>query len=92
VKLAIELDVPDGAIDRPAQEELIRSVKEQAVLKFYAGDLISGAQAAQILGITRLQFLDLVRTSGVGIRVDLDEDDFQTLRSKREQNSSNSPH
>jgi predicted HTH domain antitoxin len=84
VKLAFELDVPDGAIDRTVQGEFVRSVKELAVLKLYAGDLITTGEAAKMLGITRIQFLDLLNRSGVGFHVELDDEDFRTFRRWRE--------
>lgn len=37
-----------------------------------------------MLGLTRIQFLDLLRTSGVGFRVELDDEDFRQIRQLRE--------
>jgi hypothetical protein len=84
MKIAFELEVPDGALDKDAEAELVRSAKEQAVLKLYGDDLINTGEAAAMLGLTRIQFLDLLQQSGVGFRVDLDEQDFQMLRQWRE--------
>ena len=36
MKLAFELELPDGAVDQSAEAELVRSVKEQAALKLYS--------------------------------------------------------
>jgi len=85
VKLAIELEVPDDAINKTLQEEIVRSVKEQAVLKLYATDLITTGEAARMLGATRIQFLDLLQRSGVGFHVELDDEDFRTLRRRRDE-------
>jgi len=84
MKIAFELEVPDGALDKNAQVELVRSAKEQTVLKLYADDLVTTGEAAAMLGLTRIQFLDLLQKSGVGFRVELDEQDFQMLRRWRE--------
>ena len=88
MKVAIELTLPDGAVDRTAEAELVRSVKEQAVLKLYSERRISVGEGAEMLGCSRVEFLDLLRTSGVGFRVDLDQEDFDQLRTLR---SSRSP-
>jgi predicted HTH domain antitoxin len=84
MKIAFELEVPDGALDKNAQAELLRSAKEQTVLKLYADDLVTTGEAAAMLSLTRIQFLDLLQKSGVGFRVELDEQDFQMLRRWRE--------
>lgn len=80
MKLAIELDLPDGAFDKVAEAELVRSVKEQTVLKLYSEERITTGEAAEMLGLTRIEFLDLLRRTGVGFRVELDDDDFMMLR------------
>ena len=80
MKIAFELEVPDGTLDKNAEAELVRSAKEQTVLKLYADDLVTTGEAAAMLGLTRIQLLDLLQKSGVGFRVELDEQDFQMLR------------
>ena len=87
MKLEIELEVPDGAIDKPAEAELIRSVKEQAVLKLYSDDRVTVGEAAEMLGLTRIRFLDLLRRTGVGFRVELDDEDFAQIRRWREEHA-----
>ncbi len=80
MKLAFEIEVPDGAVDKGAEAELVRSVKEQTVLKLYAEERITTGEAAEMLGLTRIEFLDLLRRSGVGFQVELDDEDFVMLR------------
>ena len=80
MKIAFELEVPDGALDKNAEAELVRSAKEQAVLKLYADDVVTTGEASAMLGLTRIQFLDLLQKSGVGFRAELDQQDFQVLR------------
>src|ERR1700722_10871986 len=60
MKLEIELELPDGAVDKSAEAELIRSIKEQTVLKLYAEERVTTGEAAAMLGLTRIQFLDLL--------------------------------
>jgi predicted HTH domain antitoxin len=84
MKLEIELEVPDGAVDKGAEAELIRSVKEQTALKLYSDERVTTGEAAGMLGLTRIQFLDLLRRSGVGFRVELDDEDFAQIRRWRE--------
>jgi hypothetical protein len=88
MKIAFELEVPDGTLDKNAEAELVRSAKEQTVLKLYADDLVTTGEAAAMLGLTRIQFLDLLHKSGVGFRVELDEQDFQMFRRWREDQGS----
>ena len=87
MKLAFELDVPDGALAPGAQAELVRSVKQQAILKLYAEDRITTGEAAVALGLTRIQFLDLLRSTGVKFHVELDEEDFAGLRQRRDEHA-----
>lgn len=84
MKLAFELEVPDGAVDKSAEAELVRSVKEQTVLKLYSQQRITTGEAAEMLGLTRIEFLDLLSRSGVGFQVELDDEDFVMLRRWRE--------
>jgi hypothetical protein len=82
MKLSFDLELPDGAVDDRTQPELVRSIKEQAVQKLYSDQRITAAEAASALSVSRLQFLDLLRTSGVGFRVELDEQDFASFVSR----------
>ena len=84
MKLAFELEVPDGAVDKTAEAERVRAVTEQAAVKLYAEQRITTGEASEMLGLTRIQFLDLLHRSGIGFRVELDEEDFQMLRQWRE--------
>ena len=87
LKLAFDLDVPDGVVDAGAEAELVRSIKQQAVLKLYADDCITTGEAADALGLTRIQFLDLLRRTGADFRVELDDEDFAGLRQRRDEHA-----
>jgi predicted HTH domain antitoxin len=84
MKLAFELELPDGAVDQSAEAELVRSVKEQTALKLYSEQRVTTGEAAEMLGLTRIEFLELLGRSGVGFHVELDTEDFQMLRRWRE--------
>ena len=84
MKLEIELEVPDGAVDKCAETELIRSVKEQTALKLYSDDRVTTGEAAEMLGLTRIQFLDLLRRTGIGFHVEFDDEDFAQIRRWRD--------
>ena len=71
-----EPDIPDGAVDGSAEAEL---------LKVYADGRVTTGETADMLGLTRIQFYDLLGRSGVGFRVDLDDEDFAQLRRRREE-------
>lgn len=84
MRLAFEIEVPDGAVDKSAEAELVRSVKEQTVLKLYSEQRVTTGEAAEMLGLTRVEFLDLLGRSDVGFLVELDEEDFAQLRRSRD--------
>ena len=84
MKLAFELDIPEGAVDKSTEAELVRSVREQTVLKLYSEQRITTGEAAEMLGLTRIEFLDVLGRTGVGFQVDLDDEDFATLRQRRD--------
>ena len=83
MKLAFDLEVPDGALDKTTEKELLRSVKEQTALKLYADQRVTTGEAAEMLGLTRIEFLDLLGRTGVGFSVDLDAEDFEMIRQWR---------
>jgi predicted HTH domain antitoxin len=84
MKVAFELDLPEGTIDTSTQAEFVRSVKEQAVLRLYGQERISSGEAAELLGLAKAEFLELLKISGVGFHAPLDEDDFLQIRRWRE--------
>jgi predicted HTH domain antitoxin len=90
MKLAFELEVPVGAVDQSAEAEFVRSVKEQTVLRLYSDKRVTTGEAAEMLALTRIQFLDLLRRTGVGFQVELDDEDFKMLRAWRQDHDSKS--
>ena len=85
MKLEIELDVPEDGVDEALRRDLARAAKEHAVLQLFAERRISSGLAARMLGIGRIQFLDLLKQRGVPFVVNLDDADIRLIRQWREQ-------
>jgi predicted HTH domain antitoxin len=83
MKLAFELDLPDGAF-RDGEAALVRAIKEQAAIKLYADGRVTTGEAAAMLDLNRIQFLDVLRRAGTEFRADLDEEDIELLRQRRD--------
>jgi predicted HTH domain antitoxin len=71
MKLAFELELPDGAVDQSSEAELVRSIKEQTALKLYSQQRLTTGEAAEMLGLTRIEYLDYLRRSGIGFQVEM---------------------
>jgi len=65
MKLQIDLDIPEAVVDEHLVAELTAACKEEAILRLFSGRRISAAEAARILGIKRIQFMDLAKQRGV---------------------------
>jgi predicted HTH domain antitoxin len=79
MRLEIELDVPENAVDKALQAELTKEAKETAVLRLFANGKISSGRSARMLDIGRIQFLDLLRQRDIPFTVELDDEDFRML-------------
>jgi predicted HTH domain antitoxin len=65
VKLELEIPIPEGSLDDRAKERVRRDAHEAAVLRLFDERRISSAEAAQDLGMTRIEFMDLARRRGI---------------------------
>lgn len=65
MKLEIDLDLPDQILDADAGDRLRQALREDAVLRLYADQKVAPALAAQALGLTRIQFLELTRRRSI---------------------------
>ena len=56
----IELELPEEAFSalRATPQEFVRQMRFAAAVHWYHQGVISGSKAAQIAGLTRLEFLD----------------------------------
>jgi predicted HTH domain antitoxin len=79
VKLEIEVDLPREILDQIPSAELGKLCETEIVLRLYSERKLAAAEAARLLGLTRIRFLDLLRERGVGFLVDLDDEDFRQL-------------
>lgn len=74
VKLTIEMPEEAFSALRETPERFAAEMRFAAAVQWYHQGLISGSKAAQIAGMTRLQFLDeLARRKLDVIKIDLDQ-------------------
>ena len=72
MKLEIEVDVGDEAVDKKQLEEHLR---KEAILSLFADGKMPAGRATRALGLTRHQFMDLLKQRGIPI-VNYTIDDF----------------
>jgi len=65
VKIEVNIPIPEGAIDESAKERLRHDALEAAVLRLFDERRISSAEAAQDLGLTRIQFMELTHKRNI---------------------------
>lgn len=73
MKLEIEVDVSDESVDKKQLEEHLR---KEAILSLFASGKMPAGRATRALGLTRLQFMDLLKQRAIPI-VDYTIDDFE---------------
>lgn len=61
----IEIEYPDDVLASTDEEHVRRLAREAFYARLYAEGLMSSGRAAQLLGITRWDFLDLLGRYGV---------------------------
>lgn len=83
VKLEIEVDLPREVLAQIPARELGKLCGTEIVLRLYGERKLAPAEAAKLLGLPRIQFLDLLRERGVGFQVELDDEDFRQIRELR---------
>lgn len=84
MKLEIDVDLPRGILDRIPVDELGKLCGTEIVLRLYRERKLAPAQAAKLLRLSRIQFLDILRERGVGFLVELEEEDFRQIRELRQ--------
>ena len=84
VKLEIDIDLPSQILGQIPADELGQLCRTEIVLRLYSEDKLAPAEAAKLLRLSRIQFLDLLRERGVGFRVELDDEDFRQIRELRQ--------
>jgi len=66
MRLEIELAVPEEALGPEMREAPTTACREEAVLRLLAERKIPGAMATRLLGVGRLEFLEMARARGIG--------------------------
>ena len=64
-KLHLDWELPDGALEEPFRTDLVEAIRREAALRLFAGAKISSGYGAQMLGISRWEFIDLLRERGI---------------------------
>lgn len=72
MKLELELDIPDDLVD----SEFTKRLREDVVLRLFAGRKIPSSRAASLPGIGRMALLDLLTQRGIPA-VDYTVDDWE---------------
>lgn len=84
-KLRFEWDIPDQLFDEQfREEEFLKHLQEEAVIKLFEAGRISSGYAASLLGMTRRHFLDLLQKRGVPFVRYTEEDLEKDLRTIQE--------
>jgi predicted HTH domain antitoxin len=65
VKLHLDWELPDGALEEPFRTDLVEAIRREAALRLFAGGKISSGYGAQMLGISRWEFIDMLRERGI---------------------------
>src|SRR5438876_8237234 len=65
VKIEVDIPISEEALDENAKNRLRHGALGAAVLRLFDERLISSAEAAQDLGLTRIQFMELTCGRGV---------------------------
>ena len=65
VKIEVDIPIPENLLDENVKNRLRRDALEAAVLRLFEERCISSAEAAEDLGLTRIQFMELTRRRGI---------------------------
>jgi len=82
--LQIEVDLPREIVNQIPLSDLGMLCRTEIVVRLYSEQKLAPAEAARLLGVTRIQFLDILRERGTGFLVELDAEDFRALDALRE--------
>ena len=65
-------------------QDLGKLCRTEIVLRLYSENKLAPAEAARLLELNRIQFLDLLRVRAAGYLVELDDEDFRQLDALRQ--------
>jgi predicted HTH domain antitoxin len=84
MKLEIDIDLPIEILEQIAPADLGKLCRTEIILQLYSKQKLAPVQAARLLSLSRIEFLDLLRERGVGFLVELDDQDFRQLEDLRQ--------
>lgn len=84
MKIELDLELPDELIDPSLRQQIVQQAREQIVLRLFAERRIPSGLATRLLGLTRLEFLDLAQRRGIPTVDYTDEDWRQDLEALEE--------
>jgi predicted HTH domain antitoxin len=67
--LRIVLDLPEGALNEAGERTLEAALKEEAILRLFSERVISPADATRLLGLSRIQFMELTCQRGTPYQI-----------------------
>ena len=59
--LRLEWELPESALEEPFRTELVQAVKREVAVRLFADGKISSGYGAAMLGISRWEFIELLR-------------------------------
>ena len=65
MKIEVDIPIAEEALDEGTKHRLRHDALEAAVLRLFDERRISSADAAEDLGLTRIQFMELTRRRGI---------------------------
>ena len=65
MKIEVDIPIPEEVLDEGTKDRVHRAALEAAVLRLFDERRISSVEAAQDLGLSRVQFTELSRLRGV---------------------------
>ena len=64
-RIRLEMELPDGLVDKTFEAELLKGFKEEAALRLFKEGKVSSGFAARLIGISRLEFLNLLQKRAI---------------------------
>ena len=59
--LKMEWELPEGALEEPLRADLVQMIQTEVAVRLFAAERISSGYAAEMLGISRWDFLELLK-------------------------------
>ena len=79
----LRIELPEEIVELFGEEELEASLKKWAVLELVRADKLSSGKAAEILGVTRWEFMELMSSHDVPM-ADFPEEELERQVAEKE--------